>query len=269
MSTDLISRLSARFANAGVSAAQPDSITRDIGGHFRKNHPYISGYFQIMVGLPSRLFSGVEDSASKWLHSTCESFTPHSQTINKVDVQGQGQIGSSFISSVTTNREFTLTFREYQNLPILNIIKQWGSAIDPFTGVSPLGGNEFLPENYKGWIAVAQTKPTRSQSASLDVTDLEECYIYQGVFPTVIPMDAINSDITANDTAQLSVSFSFDGSPLTSAEDGISDKVINLFTGLSPLDGDPSTFKSHMDGGGAIAPWIGVPAGTVGTFASS
>ena len=265
MSIELISRLSARFANAGEKAAQPDCITRDIGGQFRNNHPYISGYFQIMVGLPERLFS-YSNTASKWLHSTCESFTPHSQSINKVDIQGQGQIGSSFVSSVTTTREFTLAFREYQNLPMLNIIKQWGSVMDPFTGVSPLGGNEFLPENYKGWIAVAQTKPTRSQTGALSIEDIEECYIYQGVFPTTIPLDTINSDITANDSAQLSVTFSFDGSPLTSAESGITAKVISLFSGLSPLN---VTFDTYMGGGETTNQWVGIPAGTVDTTAEA
>ena len=269
MSTDLISRLSARFANSGLKASRPDFITRDIGGHFRNNHPYISGYFQIMVGVPERLFAAPE-IASKWLHSTCESFTPHSQSINKVDIQGQGQIGSSFVSSVTTNREFTLAFREYQNLPVLNIIKQWGSVIDPFTGVSPLGGDEFLPENYKGWIAIAQTKPTRSQEGSLKIEDLEECYIYQGVFPTTIPLDAVNSDITSNDSSQISVTFSFDGSPLTSAEPDVSEKVISLFSGLSPLSSDiPSTFDNQLNGGKAIQPWSSTPAGTVETLAKS
>ena len=89
MGTDLISRLSARFANAGLKASRPDALTRDIGGQFRTNHPYISGYFQIMVGLPSRLFDSsttTSDIASKWLHSSCESFTPHSQSINKIDI---------------------------------------------------------------------------------------------------------------------------------------------------------------------------------------
>ena len=268
MGIDLISRLSTRFSNTGMISERPDVITRDIGGHFRKNHPYISGYFQIMVGLPQRLFDQVSttsDVASKWLHSTCESFTPHSQTINKVDIQGQGQIGSSFVSSVITNREFSLAFREYQNLPILNIIKQWASVMDPFTGVSPLGGNEFLPENYKGWIAVAQTKPTRSQEGVLEASDIEECYIYQGVFPTNVPLDSINSDITANDTAQLAVTFSFDGSPLTSAEVGVTDQVVSLFAGFSPIATGQSpagTYENYTTGGTATAQWMNNPSGT-------
>ncbi|MFW6121754.1 MAG: hypothetical protein ACOC80_12785, partial [Petrotogales bacterium] len=230
-STDIISRLATRFNNATGEREHPDFLTRDIGGQFRNNQPYISGYFQIIVGLPSALFNGESNAktASQWLHSTCESFTPHTQTLNKVDVQGQGQTGSSFAASTTTTREITLAFREYQNLPILNVLKQWSSVFDPFTGVSPLEGNRFIPANYKGWVAVAQTKPVGARDAALSVEDIEEAYVYHGVFPTNVPLDALNSEITANDTAQLSCTFSFDGTPLTSSEPGVTEKVVSLF----------------------------------------
>jgi len=263
-SSDLISRLSSRFANAALKATRPDDLTRDIGGQFRTNQPHITGYFQIMVGLPEELFKHGE-VASKWLHSACESFTPHSQTINKIDIQGQGQIGSSFVSSITTNREFTLAFREYRNLPILNIIKQWAAIMDPFTGVSPLGGDKFLPQNYKGWVAVAQTKPTRSQDGNLKIEDIEECYIYQGVFPTTIPIDALASDITANDTSQLSVTFSFDGAPLTSAEKGVTKKVVELFNGLNPIS---DTFDKYMEAADNGFSWSGFVGEIVDDIAS-
>ena len=236
-STTIISRLNTRFDHADGDREKPDFLTRDIGGHFRNNQPYISGYFQIVFGLPDELFGGPEavERASKWLHSTCEGFTPHTQTLTKVDIMGQGQIGSSFIANVMTTREFTLTFREYQNLPIMNIIKRWASVFDPFTGVSPLSGNRFIPENYKGWLAVAQTKPVRSRDHALKAQDIEECYIYSGVFPTNIPLDTLNSDITANDTAQHSVTFSFDNTPLTSAEPGVTEKVIELLANMQMI----------------------------------
>lgn len=235
--TDIISRLNSRFNNGDQDRDKPDFLTRDIGGHFRNNQPYISGYFQMVVGLPKQLFGGDQnvERAAKWLHSTCEGFTPHTQAITKVDVQGQGQTGSSFVANVTTTREFTLTFREYQNLPILNIIKRWASVFDPFTGVSPLPGNMFIPENYKGWIAIAQTKPTKSKNEPLGKEDMEECYIYSGVFPTTIPLDTLNSDITANDTAQHSITFSFDNTPLTSAEPGVTEKVVDLLSSMQVI----------------------------------
>jgi hypothetical protein len=255
-STDIISRLATRFSNAITDREHPDYLTRDIGGHLRTNQPHITGYFQVVFGLPIKLFgSDAEAStASQWLHSTCEGFTPHTQTLNHAEIQGQGQIGSSFVTSVTTTREFTLTFREYQNLPILNIIKRWSSIFDPFTGVSPLAGNKFLPINYKGWCAVAQTKPVKSKDEELAIEDLEECYIYQGVSPTNIPLDSLGSDITANDTPQHSLTFKFDNSPLTSAEPGVAAKVIELLTNLKTM-GPNTTYGRYLDNGIATTQW--------------
>jgi hypothetical protein len=253
--------MATRLKNGEGEREHPDYYTRDIGGHFRNNQPHISGYFQIICGLPSLLFNGDENvkSASEWLHSTCEGFTPHTQALTKVDVQGMGQVGASFVANVTTTREFTLTFREYQNLPILNIIKSWASVFDPFTGVSPLSGNEFIPENYKGWIAVAQTKPVRSQPESFKAEDIEACYIYNGVWPTNIPLDSLNSDQATNDVVQHSVTFSFDGSPLTSAEPSVTDQVIELLDGMQVIGdgnfGKGSTYKQHHDAALNTSQW--------------
>lgn len=256
-SDSIISRLNSFYTNStGDSREHPDYLTRDIGGHFRKNQPYISGYFQIIVGLPEKLFTNGAKEASQWLHSTCEGFTPHSQTLNKVDVQGQGQVGSSYVASVTTTREFTLTFREYQNMPIMNIIRRWTSIMDPYVGASPLQGNEFIPMNYKGWIAVAQTKPTGARPETLKIDDIEECYIYQGVFPTNIPVDTASAtDITGNDTVQLSSTMSFDGTPLTSSDPGVTEKVVNLLADMQMIGNDDSTYDRYLNTGTEVQQW--------------
>ena len=256
--TTIISRLATRFTNAIKDRDKPDFLTRDIGGHWRSNQPYISGYFQVIYGLPSELFGGADNvqTAAKWLHSTCEGYTPHTQALTKVDIMGQGQVGASFVANITTTREFTLTYREYQNQPILNIIRRWASVFDPFTGVSPLEGNKFIPQNYKGWVAVAQTKPVRSDGQDLTIGDLEECYIYQGAFPTTIPIDTAGaSDITANDTIQLSVPFSFDGAPLTSSEPKVAETVINLLKSLKYMGDSDSTYGRYHDHGTNISAW--------------
>ena len=250
--TDYLGRLAERFTKLGSTedkSAPPDLGTRDIGGQFRDNQPYISGYFQTLVQMPEFIKSKMGSIAPTWLQSTVEGFTPHTQTINKVDVVGQGQIGSSFIGSVTTTREFTLTFREYQNMPILNIIRGWAGVFDPFTGISPLAGKSFKPNQYKGALCVIQTRPTTAQSgAAVNEDDIEELYIYQGVFPTTIPVDtAAASDITGNDTVQLSVTFSFDGSPLTSADIG-KDVVAGWFKDFKSHD---NTFEKYFEKGKA------------------
>jgi hypothetical protein len=260
--TNIISRLATRFDNALGERDKPDFLTRDIGGHFRNNQPHITGYFQVIFGLPTELFGGAEQvkTASQWLHSACEGFTPHTQTLNHADIMGQGQIGSSFVTGVTTNREFTLTMREYQNLPILNIIKRWTAVFDAFTGVSPLDGNRFIPANYKGWCAVAQTKPVRSKDEALTLDDLEECYIYHGVTPTNIPLDSLGSDITTNDVVQHSLTFKFDNTPLTSAEPGVAAKVIELLAGMhtmgtSASNDSNSTYNRYWEAGGTTTQW--------------
>lgn len=247
---DILSRLGTHFKNIGSgSVGGPDMGTRDIGGQFRQNQPYISGYFQILFMLPGMLFTDDNAAAAAtWLHSTVEGFTPHTQTLNKVDVAGQGQVGSSFAASIATTREFTCTFREYQNMPILNVVRQWSAIFDPFTGVSPLSGGKFVPANYKGAACVIQTKPVKSQDEAFKEDDIEELYIYQGVFPTTIPVDtAAASDITGNDTVQLSVTFSFDGAPL-SAADVKKSEVAQWFTNYKTFN----TYKLYQSKGSTI-----------------
>jgi hypothetical protein len=255
-STDIISRMTTRFAETSGKRSMPDVLTRDIGGQFRDNQPFINGYFQVIFGLPLAMFGdeGSAKTASQWLHSACEGFTPHTQTLNHADIMGQGQIGSSFVTGVTTNREFTLTMREYQNLPILNIIKRWSSIFDPFTGSSPLKGSDFIPFNYKGWCAVAQTKPVKSRDESLTADDIEECYIYHGVTPTNIPYDSLGSDITTQDVVQHSLTFKFDNTPLTAAEPGVIDKVVGLFTDLKSI-GTGSTYEKYYNAGTSVTQW--------------
>ena len=252
--SDILSMLGTNFdvivgtTDGGKTPKTPDMGTRDIGGQFRTNQPYISGYFQLLFALPSKLFDRNAGNAATWLHSTVEGFTPHTQTLNKVDVAGQGQVGASFVASVATTREFTCTFREYQNMPILNVVRQWAAIFDPFTGVSPLKGSEFIPSNYKGAACIIQTKPVKSKDEAFAGEDIEELYVYQGVFPTTIPVDtAAASDITGNDTVQLSVTFSFDGAPLGAAEIK-KDAVAGWFKDFKAFN----TFNTYLDQGSNI-----------------
>ena len=76
-SEDIIARLENRLTLATSNDREtPDMGTRHIGGSFRHNHPYISGYFHAMWHLPEKIFGSVTEASSKWLASTCESFTP-------------------------------------------------------------------------------------------------------------------------------------------------------------------------------------------------
>ncbi len=76
-SENIISRLSTRLNLATSNNREtPDMGTRHLGGSFRHNHPYVSGYFYAMFHLPEGVFGDVKEQSEKWLSSTCESFTP-------------------------------------------------------------------------------------------------------------------------------------------------------------------------------------------------
>jgi hypothetical protein len=218
---DILSRIATSFSERveNQTPNTPDPLTRDIGGEWRENQPYVSGHFQVWFRLPDVLFKNMNtNTAVTWLHSTCESFTPHSTTLNFADLIGPGQVGASFPTNKTITREFTLAFREYQNLPILRILKMWCAVYDSFLGVSPLKGSEFIPKNYKGICVVVNTKPVGAGTEKLNAEDVEEVYVYRGVMPKSVPTDALNADQTANDFIQYSVPFSFDGAPLTTID---------------------------------------------------
>lgn len=83
--------------------------------------------------------------------------------------------------------------------------------MDPFIGASPMKGSQFIPKNYKGCLYVMQTKPVGAFPSHLTEEDIEESWIFDGVWPTALPYDALNSDITSADSVQLSVNFSYDG----------------------------------------------------------
>jgi len=48
-----------------------------------------------------------------------------SETINYAEITGLGQVKSRFYTSRTVTNDISLTFREYQNLPIMNILAMW------------------------------------------------------------------------------------------------------------------------------------------------
>jgi len=214
--------MAAQFALDHHDTDRPDSLTRYMGGQTRKNHPYVSGYWQFFVNLPPKIFPGDNYSAGQWLHSTAEGFTPPSRTLNKADVPGQGGLGSSFVTGQTLTRTFTVTFREYQNMPIFGIINRWVSIIDPYTGVAPVDGDDWLPTTYKGSAYAILTKPVGGDLVG-EINDdmIEQVWAFSGVFPEGDGCDAFASDIATNDVAQLSITFSFDGWPLTKADAGV------------------------------------------------
>jgi len=212
----------------GLGKDMPNPLTRYFGGHQRDNHPFVSGYWQFILDPPANILfkEKIAQDAMNWWHCTAEGFTPPTRTLNKADIPGQGGLGSSFVTGQTLTRTFTITFREYQEMPIFNLLELWTSIIDPYTGVSPLAGNEWVSKNYKGSAMVILTKPSISAEESIvSGPEIEEVFYFHGVFPESAPWDTLASDISTNDVIQHNVTFSFDGWPLTKKDEGVMEKA--------------------------------------------
>lgn len=214
----------------------PTNMSHYAGGTYRQTQPHITGHHQVLFYLPETLFAGSTIQSQNWLHSTCESFTPHSYVINTGDVIGIGQTGVSYPLSRTTTREFTMGFREYRNMPIMNIIKAWHALFDPLIGTSPFGSLGLLPLTYKGIVIVANLKPTASDDGQITTDDLEEAYIYEGVYPINCPDEISASDHATNDSSLLNVNFKFDGAPMDLGFPGVAQAVVFCFENYKYTD---------------------------------
>lgn len=231
-SYSLMTRIDDSTSEFADGKDRPRDWNRFMGGRRRTNHPYISGYWYFFLEPPKFIFKADSVLATNWWFTTAEGFTPHSSTLLKVDVPGMGGQASSYAAGREINRTFSVTFREYQNLPILNFFSMWSAAInDPHLGLSMMAGYEYIPANYKGCAYVALCKPSHKDhtgSSPLKEEDIEVLWYYDGVFPENIPSDTFASDISGNDTAQLSLNFSFDGYPVDGKNE---DMVLDHFIG--------------------------------------
>lgn len=257
---DVFERIRENFAS-GAGGAQPavgrdrpNVMTRYMGGHNRDNHPYVSGYWQLVLDPPAAIFDSDAADATTWWHCTAEGFTPPTRTLNKADVPGQGGLGSSFVTGQTLTRTFTVTYREYQELPIFNIFQLWCSVIDPYTGVSELDGEMWVPKSYKGSAMAILTKPTISQEATpLQPYDIEEVFYFHGVFPEAPPYDTLGTDIATNDVVQHSITFSFDGWPLTRKDPDVVEQAIAILEGNIYFDDTYMKYLQDVKGIAAVS----------------
>ena len=251
-SATIMNRLTTSFTSGGGDAPAADSLekpsylSRYFGGHNRNNHPFVNGYWQLYLNPPTKIFdSKIHSHAIEWFHATCEGFTPPSRTLNKADLPGQGGLGSSFVTGQTLTRNFSTTFREYRDMPLMQLFELWTSVIDPYTGVSEVKGSEWDASVYKGSAFVVLTKPTGAYAeGGLKADDVEEVYYFHGVWPENTPHDAMAHDISANDVVQYSINFSFDGFPLTKAADGVVDQAITLLNSWEYLK---HTYQPYVD----------------------
>jgi len=238
-----------RFAdqiNVATDADKPSRLSRYIGGHGRKNHPHVSGYWQFFLLPPEAIFSdNISGKYEDWWNATAEGFTPPTRNLNKADVPGQGGLGSSWITGQTLNRTFSVTFREYRDLVIYNLFCLWTSVIDPYTGVSPLSGDKWLGESYKGEAFAILTRPTNANE-TLTSNDIEEVYYFTGVWPENQPDDALASDISGPNLTQITMNFSFDGWPLTKKDDNVLQAAEEKIKDKSYLESTYNRFVENL-----------------------
>jgi hypothetical protein len=263
---DLVSTCRGTPGSGNNHDDRPREVNRYMGGHRRFNHPYVNGYWYLLIEPPQFLFdrgsnetqtevtegtggrNGIKAfETSRWLHSTAEGFTPPTRTLTKVDVPGMGGMGSSFVAGQQLTRTFSTTHREYQNTTVFNSINLWTSVMDHHYGLSPMMGNEYIPANYKGSAYVFLCKPTiGGVHTGIESIDVEQFYFFEGVFPEGSPFDAFNSDINTNDVVQLNVTWSFDGWPYGREHKGHFEKGIELLSNIYEynLEGN---FTGHVE----------------------
>ena len=179
-------------------------------------HPYVSGYWILLLVLPLKFnaYANTDDPSEciRQLAVRAESFTPPSRTIEKADIIGFNGVKQYVITGQSISNQFTLTFREYQKLPIYNIISQWSMAINPYTGQ--------ITKGYKGYCGIGFLKPV-GNGLDIDPTvtlpdfhffeSFEQFYFFDGVFPEAQPVDKFATDISTNDLQTIDVTFNFDG----------------------------------------------------------
>ena len=209
------------IVNSGLSANRQISSSSKV-------HPYVKGYFYVYFKFPSIVINRINtgdnasnDKLSNILLALCENYTPAGdRQIKYEDVIGLGDVGSSYITGQTVDRNFSLMYRDLWGSPILKIHRAWTSIIDPIFGGLVKNNDdenlEFLPSTYKGSVIVIQTKPiaiyeetTKSKITNDDIVKVD---LYTGVFPTTDLSSVYDANITDNSIVRPTITYRFDGS---------------------------------------------------------
>ena len=213
-----------------------DVGTRYYGGSNKKEHSFVKGYFQAFFELPPAISASgsrdVMDNNAIILTASATGFTPHGdRTLNKTDIIGQGNVGSSYVSGHTVARTFSLNFNEKYRSPVWKVFRKWSSAIiDPYTGLSNL--TTFEGSSYKGRCLVVETMPVRLDPTADDSVykrNIIRVFYYDGVFPETDPSSIFDSNVQSPDAnLEINMSFSFDGQPLDDTNEETLNKAITF-----------------------------------------
>lgn len=251
----------------------PTKITRNAGGSTRKNSPFVSGGLIFYLLAPATLGAAGEDTTAantttsngeigQIFHCSAENFTPHTRSITTNTVPGLWGIKSSFPTTQDISTTFSITMREWTDMPILKTLRSWQNIMfDANHGISL--ANSHLASDYKGDAIVMYIKPNfkraiNTQAIIFSKDMIEEMYWYTGVFPTTGDIPA--SDISAPDLQTIAVTFSFDGHPFTMENTTMLDKAVALITSYTEdINKVDSTgwFKMDQNSGAVDTAFIG------------
>ena len=181
-----------------------DNYSRKFDDKFQ---PFISGYNYIFIELPDCFDNSDKTNAQLLLSTTAQSFTPPSKSISKFEIFGFGGVKKYIPLSQELSSTFNIKFIELSNTPISKIINKWTSSI-----YNSMYGFQDSKQ-YKGSCFVLITKPTRSSDPIeyLMKDDVEELYIFEGVFPERAVSENFTTDITSNDKVEMDIPFNYDG----------------------------------------------------------
>lgn len=179
--------------------------------------PFTKGYFFAFFALPGTLFdSNLSAAAAKgYLLNSAIDFQPHGdRQLQTIEDKAIGGATANFIVGQQTVQDFSLTFKEYANGPVIRINTKWHSIIDPYTGGSTKA-IKMAPNEYKGSVMVIQTKPiARVNKADWKETDIIKVFLYDGVFPLNDPSSAFGNGVESTERVQVPINYKFDGQPL-------------------------------------------------------
>lgn len=180
--------------------------------------PFTKGYFFAFFAFPGTIFDSNMPAADAkgYLLNSAVDFSPHAdRQLQTIEDKAIGGATSNFIVGQQTSQDFSITFKEYANGPIIRINTKWHSYIDPFTGGSTKA-DRLAPKEYKGSVMIIQTKPiARVNKADWKDTDIIKVFLYDGVFPLNDPSSAFANGVESTERVQLPINYKFDGQPLT------------------------------------------------------
>jgi len=207
--------------------------SRYLGGAIDRgaaDHPMLTGNFYVFFGLPSAIFGSDSNTSAAAVQGTlltaAEEFTPHADAqVKIIDADGQGGVGSSFISGKSITREFSITYKDFWDAPIFRIHRKW-SFINPYFGASDIA-HDYSASEYKGVCMVIRTKPVvRKGNWSLE--DIIKIDYYNGVFPKVDLSSVYSATINDNQLVRPQVTYSFDGFPLCETDDNVLKAAVEI-----------------------------------------